>query len=54
MPSVPTNETYAAKVICPCCASEMAKDTTDNPHNRYVGEFTCQNRDCNVHITVRN
>lgn len=54
MPSVFTKEVFSAKVKCPCCASEMARATTDNPHDHYVGNFICQNRNCNVHITVRN
>lgn len=47
------DETYAAKVRCPHCGSEMAKDMTDNPHDVYTGHFTCQNRECDANITVR-
>lgn len=47
-------QTITNKVICPCCGSEMKRDKTDSPHDRYTGNFTCQNRDCNVSTVVRN
>lgn len=47
-----TSETFSNFVKCPHCTSDMRKDVTDNPHNHYIGHFTCQNRDCNAHITV--
>lgn len=49
-----TPETITNKVSCPVCGSDMKRDGTDNPHDRYTGHFTCQNGDCNVSITVRN
>lgn len=49
-----TNHTIANTVPCPVCGSDMKRDVTDSPHDRYTGHFTCQNRECNVTKTVRN
>lgn len=40
--------------ICPVCGSEMKREKSDNPHNVYVGNYTCANQACAVSVVVRN
>ena len=47
-------ETVTDKQICPVCGSDMKRDKTDNHHNKYVGNYTCQNQECTVSATFRN
>lgn len=46
--------TIANYIKCPCCGSDMKRDKSDSPHNRYVGHYTCQNQQCTISATVRN
>lgn len=39
---------------CPVCGSDMKRDKTDNIHNEYVGQYTCQNHECGISATIRN
>lgn len=54
--STPVNANITAKDVqrCPVCGSDMIRNKTDNPHNIYVGQYTCCNQQCNVEATFRN
>lgn len=46
--------TITNAATCPVCGSDMKREKSDSPHDRYTGHFTCQNRNCNVSTTIRN
>ena len=53
MNCTPTNTITDTKK-CPVCGSDMKRDKTDNHHNLYVGNYTCQNQQCTISATFRN
>lgn len=40
-------------ILCPCCGSDMKRTGNDNPHNKYVHKYSCQNQQCAIETIVR-
>lgn len=47
-------QTFKDTKSCPACGSDMKRNKTDNPHNVYVGVYTCCNQRCAIEAESRN
>ena len=47
-------QTFKDTKKCPVCGSDMHRNRTDNPHNVYVGQYTCRNHECAIEVEFRN
>lgn len=39
---------------CPCCDSDMRRESSDSPHDLYTGHYVCQNQQCTASVTIHN
>ena len=39
---------------CPCCGSDMRRNSTDSPHDLYTEHYTCMNQQCTASVTINN
>lgn len=39
---------------CPCCGSDMRRESSDSPHDLYTGHYVCMNQQCTASVTIHN
>ena len=39
---------------CPCCNSDMKRNSSDSPHDLYTEHYTCTNNQCAASVTINN
>ena len=37
---------------CPCCNSDMKRNSSDSPHDLYTEHYTCTNNQCAASVTI--
>ena len=51
---ITNTQTFTNNKKCPVCGSDMRRNKTDNPHNDYVGQYTCCNHQCAIEVEIRS
>ena len=41
-------------IICPCCGSDMRRESSDSPHDLYTEHYVCMNQQCTASVTIHN
>ena len=49
-----TGEYVNNNKTCPCCGSDMKRNSTDSPHDLHTEHYTCQNQQCTASVTIHN